>query len=172
MAAFRLPHTWTKTGSDRTAAREVSERFMAQPILLTLPPRNPQHELDVRLESAPAKHAEAILAGYEVLQLMHDKGVLELLRGTLGGGEAVIQQAVAVASDAATIRATRNALLLVKVLGEIELKANREEAKPPSLFKLMRRFFNADFRRGLAACTDLLETFGRNLTNKGKDNAN
>ncbi|HET6974992.1 MAG TPA: DUF1641 domain-containing protein [Pyrinomonadaceae bacterium] len=154
---------------------------MAQPIALTLPPRNPQRELDVRLEAAPAKHAEAILAAYEVLQLMHDKGVLELMRGTLGGGEAVVQQAVAVATDAASIRASRNALLLIKALGEVEpellsdltralpkalVQANREEAKPPGLFKLMRTFFNADFRRGLAAFNDLLEMFGRNLTNK------
>jgi uncharacterized protein YjgD (DUF1641 family) len=160
---------------------------MAQPIPLTFAPRNPQHELDVRLEAAPAKHAEAILAAYEVLQLMHDKGVLELMRGTLGGGELVVQQAVAVASDAASIRASRNALLLIRALGEIEpellsdltralpkalVQANREEAKPPGLFKLVRTFFNADFRRGLAAFNDLLEMFGKNLSNKVRENAN
>lgn len=160
---------------------------MAQPIPLTLAPRNPQHELDVRLEAAPAKHAEAILAAYEVLQLMHDKGVLELMRGTLGGGDVVIQQAVAVVKDAAAIRASRNAVLLIKALGEIEpallsdftnavpkalVQANREEAKPPGLLKLLRTFLNPDFRRGLAACNDLLELFGRNLTNKVRENGN
>lgn len=154
---------------------------MAQPIPLTLPPRDPQHELEVRLEAAPAKHAEAILAAYEVLQLMHDKGVLELMRGTLGGGEVVVQQVATVAKDAAAIRASRNALLLIKALGDVEpallsdftkampkalVQANREEAKPPGVFKLLRTFLNADFRRGLAAFNDLLEVFGRNLTNK------
>lgn len=143
---------------------------MAQPIPLTLPPRNPQRELEVRLEAAPLKHGEAILAGYEVLQLMHEKGVLDLVRGTLGGGNAVVGQAVDLASGPATIRATRNALLLLKVLGEIELKTDREE--PPGVFKLLRRFFNADVRRGLAALTDLLETFGRNSKIKGGENAN
>lgn len=160
---------------------------MAQPIPLTLPPRNPQHEVDVRLAAAPAKHAEAILAAYDVLQLMHDKGVLELMRGTLGGGEVVVQQAVAVIKDPAAIRASRNLLLLIKALGEVEpallsdftdalpkalVQANREEAKPPGLFKLLRTFLNADFRRGLAAFNDLLETFGRNLTNKVREDAN
>ena len=160
---------------------------MAQPISLTLPPRNPQCEFEVRLEAAPAQHAEAILAAYEVLQLMHDKGILELMRGTLGGGEMVVQQAVAVVHDAAAIRAARNVLLLIKALGEVEpallsdftnalpkalVQANREEAKPPGLFKLLRTFLNADFRRGLAAFNDLLEMFGRNLTNKVKENAN
>src|ERR1044072_9011225 len=122
---------------------------MAQPIPLKLSPRNPQHELDVRLEAAPAKHAEAILAAYEVLQLMHDKGVLELMRGTLGGGEAVVQQAVAVARDPASIRASRNALLLIKALGEVEPSLLNDftsalpkalaqvDAKPPGLFKLL-----------------------------------
>ena len=145
---------------------------MAQPIPLTLPPRDPQRELNLRLEAAPAKHAEAIVASYEVLQLMHDKGVLDLVRGTLGGSDAVVQQAAALAGDAATIRATRNALLLVKVLGDIELKTDREETKPPGLFKLLRRCFNPDFRRGLAAGINLLETLGRNLANKGRENAN
>ena len=160
---------------------------MAQPIPLTLPPRNQQHELDVRLETAPAKHAEAILAAYEVLQLMHDKGVLELMRGTLGGGEVVVQQAVTFLNDAAAIRASRNTLLLIKALGEVEpallndftnalpkalAQANREEAKPPGLFKLLRTFFDADFRRGLAAFNDLLRVFGRNLRNKVRDNGN
>jgi len=77
---------------------------MAQPIPLTLPPRDPQHELEVRLKAFPAAHAEAMLAAYEVLQLMHDKGVLELMRGTLGGGEVVVQQAVAVVKGEAAIR--------------------------------------------------------------------
>jgi uncharacterized protein YjgD (DUF1641 family) len=145
---------------------------MAQPIPLILPPRDPQHELNVRLDAVQTRHAEAILAAYEVLQLMHDEGVLELMRGTLGGGDAVVRQAVALASEAATIRATRNALLLLKTLGEIELKENGAAAKPPGLFKLLRRSFNPDFRRGLAACTDLLEAFGKNLSSKGRGNAN
>ena len=159
---------------------------MAQPIPLTFAPRDPQRELDVRLEAAPAKHAEAILAGYEVLQLMHDKGVLELMRGTLGGGETIVQQTVVAANEAGVVRASRNALLLLQTLGEIDpqllsdltravapalRQANREQAKPPGLFKLLSTFLNPNFRRGLAACNDLLETFGKNLTNKGGSNA-
>jgi len=31
----------------------------------------------------PAEHCQAILAGFEVLQGLHDRGVLELLRGVL-----------------------------------------------------------------------------------------
>jgi uncharacterized protein YjgD (DUF1641 family) len=154
---------------------------MARPIPLHLAPRDSRDELGSRLQQAPLDHAEAVLAGYEVLQLLHDRGVLELARGTLGGGEKILEQVVAVASGPGSIRATRNLLLLVTTLGEIEpsllgdltraipkalVQANAEEAKPPGLFKLVRTFWNKDFRRGLAAFNDLLVAFGKNLSGK------
>lgn len=154
---------------------------MAQPIPLHLAPRDPQRELNVRLQQAPSEHAEAILAAYEVLQGLHDKGVLELMRGTLGGGEKILEQVVAVGSGPEAIRATRNLLLLVRALAEIEpallsdltraipkalVQANVEESKPPGLLKLVSTFWNKDFRRGLAAFNDLLMEFGKNLSAK------
>jgi uncharacterized protein YjgD (DUF1641 family) len=156
---------------------------MAQPIPLHLAPRDPQRELNVRLQQAPSEHAEAILAAYQVLQGLHDQGVLELMRGTLGGGEKILEQVVAVASGPEAIRATRNLLLLVSALGEIDpallsdltravpkalVQANAEETRPPGLIKLVSTFLNRDFRRGLAAFNDLLVVFGRNLTDKEK----
>jgi len=157
---------------------------MAQPIPLHIAPRDPQHELNMRLQQAPAKHAEAILAAYDVLQSMHDQGVLEVMRGTLGGGKKILEQAVVVGSRPEAIRATRNLLLLVRALGEIEpallsdltraipralVQANAEEAKPPGLIKLVSTFWNRDFRRGLAAFNDLLVMFGRNLSERVPD---
>jgi uncharacterized protein YjgD (DUF1641 family) len=158
---------------------------MAQPIPLHLAPRDPRDELNSRLRQAPMDHAEAVLAAYEVLQLLHDRGVLELMRGTLGGSEKILEQVVAVASGPETIRATRNLLLLATTLGEIEpallsdltraipkalVQANAEQRKPPGLFKLFSTFWNKDFRRGLAALNDLLVVFGRNLTEKNHAN--
>ena len=154
---------------------------MARPIPLDLAPRDPREEFNTRLQQAPFEHAEAVLAAYEVLQGLHDRGVLELMRGTLGGSEKILEQVVAVGSGAQAIRATRNLLLLVTTLGEIDPallsdltraipkaldQANAEQRKPPGLFKLMSTFWNPDFRRGLAAFNDLLVTFGRNLTEK------
>jgi uncharacterized protein YjgD (DUF1641 family) len=133
------------------------------------------------MQQAPLEHAEAVLAGYEVLQGLHDSGVLELVRGALGGGDKILEQVVAVASGPESIRATRNLLLLFATLGEIEpallsdltraipkalVQANAEEDKPPGLFKLVRTFWNKDFRRGLAAFNDLLVAFGKNLSGK------
>jgi uncharacterized protein YjgD (DUF1641 family) len=154
---------------------------MARPIPLQLAPRDPVADLNSRLLQAPLEHAEAVLAGYEVLQGLHDRGVLELIRGTLGGSDKILEQVVAVASGPEAIRASRNLLLLVQTLGEIEpallsdftraipkalVQANAEESRPPGLFKLLSTFLNKDFRRGLAACNDLLMLFGRNLTVK------
>jgi uncharacterized protein YjgD (DUF1641 family) len=154
---------------------------MAQPIPLHLAPRDPREDLESRLRQAPLDHAEAVLAAYEVLQGLHDRGVLELMRGTLGGSEKILEQVVAVASSAESVRATRNLLLLATTLGEIDpallsdltraipkalVQANAEESRPPGLFKLLSTFWNADFRRGLAAFNDLLVVFGRNLTEK------
>ena len=154
---------------------------MAQPIPLHLAPRDPRENLESRLRQAPLDHAEAVLAAYEVLQGLHDRGVLELMRGTLGGSEKILEQVVAVASSAESVRATRNLLLLATTLGEIDpallsdltraipkalVQANAEESRPPGLFKLLSTFWNADFRRGLAAFNDLLVAFGKNLTEK------
>lgn len=154
---------------------------MARPIPLHLAPRDPQSDLNSRLQHAPLEHAEALLAGYEVLQGLHDHGVLELMRGTLGGSEKILEQFVAVAREPETIRASRNLLLFLRALGEIEpallsdltravpkalVQANAEENRPPGLFKLLSTFLNKDFRRGLAACNDFMVVFGKNLSAK------
>jgi uncharacterized protein YjgD (DUF1641 family) len=154
---------------------------MAQPIPFHPAPRDPRDELSSRLQQAPQDHAEAVLAAYQVLQGLHDHGVLEVMRGALGGSEKILEQVVAVGSGAQAIRASRNLLLLVTTLGEIEpallsditraipkalVQANAEESKPPGLLKLMSTFWNKDFRRGLAAFNDLLVMFGRNLREK------
>jgi uncharacterized protein YjgD (DUF1641 family) len=117
------------------------------------------------------------------LKGLHDRGVLELMRGTLGGSEKILEQFVAVASGPAAIRATRNLLLLVEALGTIDpallgdltravpkalVQANAEETRPPGLFKLITTFCDKDFRQGLAAFNDFLVTFGRNLREKGR----
>ena len=154
---------------------------MAQPIPFHPGPPDQCREINSRLEQAPLEHAEAVLAAYEVLQGLHDRGVLELMRATLGGSEKILEQIVAVASSAESIRATRNLLLLGATLGEIEpallsdltraipralVQANSQQSKPPGIFKLLSTFWNADFRRGLAAFNDLVMMFGRNLTDK------
>jgi uncharacterized protein YjgD (DUF1641 family) len=154
---------------------------MAQPIPLELPRRDPRQGFQSRLENAPAEHAEAVLAAYEVLQALHDRGVLDMMRGALGASDKIIEMLVDATKTPESMRAIRNLLLLVKAIGAIEpellsdftraiprafVQANAEEAKPPGLLKLISTFWNKDFRRGLSAFNDLLVVFGKNLTEK------
>ena len=157
---------------------------MAQPIAFKPPPRDPREALFSRLQSAPAEHAEAVLAAYEVLQGLHDRGVLDLMRGALGASDQIIENVVDVVNSPEAIRAIRNLLLLTRALATIEpglledftdtlpralVQAHDEEAKPPGLFKLLSTFWNRDFRRGLAAANDLFVMFGKNLSRKNPE---
>ena len=147
---------------------------MAQPIPLALAPRDLQRELNVQLQQAPTKHAQAILAGYEVLQALHDQGVLDVMRGVLGGGEKILEQAEAVESGPEAIRGEIDPALvsdLTRAVPKALVQTNAEEKKPPGVIKLFSTFWrNKDFRRGLAAVNDLLEIFGRSLTGNAPDN--
>src|SRR5262249_4838983 len=160
---------------------QIERTTMARPIPLQLSPRDPRAELTARLRDAPEEHAEALLAGYEVLQGLHDRGVLEFLRGALGSGDELAELAVNAAKAPESVRAVRNFLLLVNALGAIDpallsdvtravpvglAKACAEKTRPPGLLKLLSTFLDRDFRRGLAAANDLFIAFGRNLIAK------
>ncbi len=149
---------------------------MAQPIPMEPPARDPREELRSRLERAPVEHAEALLAGFEVLQALHDQGVLELLRGLLGGGGAVLEIAVEAAKAPETIRGVRNFLLLTKFFAGIPPEvlhslvdtaragAEREKSgKAPGLLNLAGRLNRDDSRRALSVALDLLEALGKGL---------
>jgi uncharacterized protein YjgD (DUF1641 family) len=151
---------------------------MAQPIPLEIPPRNPRAELYSRLEHAPEEHAEAVLAAYEVLQELHNRGVLEIMRGALAASDEILEKVVDNARTPEAIRAIRNLLFWRRILGSIEpewfkaifqaipegiAQATAEREKPVSFFGLLRRLTSKESRRGLAAAVDFLEAFGRHL---------
>ena len=158
---------------------------MSTPIPLDLPPRDPRRELQARLQNAPMQHAEALLAGYEVLQGLHESGALDMMQGLLGSKDKIIEQAVDATNNTATVRAMRNLAVLSTALGEIDpvaLKAvtlswsealaeTREKAcNPPGFWSLLRSFRGADLRRGLVLVNTLLEKFGRNLCPERNEN--
>ena len=151
---------------------------MAQPIPLEIPPRNPRAELRSRLEQAPEQHAEAVLAAYEVLQELHSRGVLEIMRGALAASDEILEKVVDGAKTPEAIRAIRNLLFWRQILGSIEpewfkgifqaipegiAQATAERDQPVSFFRLLRRLTNKDSLRGLAAAIDFLQAFGRHL---------
>jgi uncharacterized protein YjgD (DUF1641 family) len=153
---------------------------MANPIPLELPKRDPREELRARLEQSPAEHAEAVLAGFEVLQGLHDQGVLELLRGILGGGDKILEIVVEATKTPEAIRGLRNLLIMTKVLGSIDPEllekfaqaipdalvgaAKAQETEPPGFWGVLKIFRSSNLRRGLAVVNGLLEAWGRNFS--------
>lgn len=153
---------------------------MAQPIPLELPKRDPREELRSRLEQAPVEHAEAVLAGFAVLQGLHDRGVLELLRDVLGGGDKILEIAVEAAKTPEAIRGIRNLLILTKTFGAIDpelLKkfaeavpdalvsaAKAQEKEPPGFWETLRIVRSRNLRRGLAVMNSVLEAFGKTFS--------
>lgn len=153
---------------------------MAQPISLEPPRRDPREELRRRLEQAPEDHAEAVLAGFEVLQCLHDQGILELLRGALGGGDKVLETLVDAAKTPEAIRGLRNILILAKILGSIdpellekfaqavpdalESAAKAQKAPPPGVWAIFRILRGENLRRGLAVVNGLLESWGKRFS--------
>src|SRR6266498_3480450 len=149
---------------------------MAQPIPLQMPARDPRAELQIRLRNAPLQHAEALLSGYELLQRLHDRGVLDLLRGALGSSDKVIEIVVDAAKTPEAIIAARNLLILSKVVFTLEpellediaktvpnsLTQAREE-KPLSLWQMFKKMCSHDTRRALSTMLNVLESFGKSL---------
>jgi uncharacterized protein YjgD (DUF1641 family) len=151
---------------------------MAKPVPLQLPPRDSREELRSRLDRAPLEHADALLATYEVLQGLHDCGILELMRGLLGSGDKVLETVVDAARAPESVRAVRNLLVLFKTLGKIDpdlfdgfalalpeamQQAKAQGKEPPGFLAILNKFRSKDLRRGLVAVNSLLEAWGKDF---------
>jgi uncharacterized protein YjgD (DUF1641 family) len=155
---------------------------MAHPIRFQPAPHDPREALRARIERAPEDHAEAVLAAYDLLQQLHDRGVLDTTRSALASSEALLGTIAGAADTPETIRALRNLLFLRNVLSNIEPEAlevlvrgipqglamaSAQRDAPVSVWKLVRRALSADSLRGLAAAVALLEGVGRQLRSRG-----
>ena len=149
---------------------------MSQPIRLEFPPRDARAELQSRLQNAPSQHAEALLSGYDLLQRLHDRGVLDLMRGGLGSSDRVLSIVVDAAKTPEAINATRNLLILSKVMFTLEPDllegiaeavpnslAQARAKKPLSLWQLLKKTCSQDTRRALSAMLGVVESFGKSL---------
>jgi uncharacterized protein YjgD (DUF1641 family) len=163
------------TQDDSTRNRE---KTMAVPIRFQPLSRDPREELHSRLEAAPTEHAEALLAVYDILQGLHDRGVLAALKGLLTASDFVLESVVQTAETPDAIRRIRNLILLSQKLDSIEpellghlidsvpeglAKASAKRTEPPGLFSLVQRFTSKESRRSLAVAAEILETFGSRL---------
>ena len=159
---------------------------MANPIPLDLPARGPRERILTRLHDAPAEHAEAVLAGYAVLQGLYDSGTLEVLRGLFGSGEKPLRLAVEAAERPESVRIARNLLILTRMLGEIDpdlfegfaqalpeamQQARQLGEEPPGFWGLLKKFRSKDLRRGIVAVNNVLEAWGRQFFSKAQGRA-
>ena len=155
---------------------------MAEPIVLKLAPRDPREALYHRLEKAPLEHVEALLAAYEVLQGLHDRGVLETLRGALGSSDKVMQILVDAANTPETITGIRNFMILTRIAGTLEPEllealaqalpegvAQAKTPEPLGRWNLLKKLSSKGTRRALTAMTCVLESFGKSLGTSAKD---
>jgi uncharacterized protein YjgD (DUF1641 family) len=155
---------------------------MARPIALEIPPRDPRKELMARLESAPAEHAEALLDAYELLQELHDRRVLETVRGALSASDKLTESATRVAESPQSVAALRNLIIIAKTLGSmnpelvqciatasIETLGSEQKPviEPPGLLSLLGQFRRKELRRSIALINRFLETLGNQLKLKG-----
>jgi uncharacterized protein YjgD (DUF1641 family) len=90
---------------------------MAQPIPLKLTPKGADPA--ERLEDALHKHTDAIVSALELLQLLHDRGVLDLLRGLVGAGDQLAGILTAAAGAPDSLHGIRNFILLTKFFASI-----------------------------------------------------
>ena len=152
---------------------------MAQPILLKIPPEDPREVLRHRLENAPLDHAEAVLALFDVVQELHDKGLLEIAKGALGSGEKVMKIGVDAANSPEVIQAIRNFMIMSKLFASLDPRllehlagavpnalVEAKKEKPPGLFALLGMLASQDTRRMLGIGTRVVQSLGHDLGKK------
>jgi uncharacterized protein YjgD (DUF1641 family) len=131
-------------------------------------PVDSRGDLIRRVEQAPIEHAEALLATYDLLQRMHQKGLIDLLNGFLSAGDTIVNRVVDVVSSKEMITALRIGLMFGNLLSLIDADALHtvfaESGKAtPSLLTLGKQAASKDARRGIATAVGLLNVFGAAL---------
>jgi uncharacterized protein YjgD (DUF1641 family) len=131
-------------------------------------PADRREDLIRRVEQAPVEHAEAVLAAYDTLQRLHEKGLFDLINGLLSAGDTVVNHVVDVVSSKEMVTALRIMLIFSNLLSSIDpdklhaiIAGDAQEA--PSLFALGKQATSKDSRKGLAAAIGLVNLLGAAL---------
>jgi len=134
-------------------------------------PKNSRDDLIRKIQSAPEEHAEALLSAYELLQRMHDKGLIDVANGLLSASDTVVDRAVDVASSKQAVTALRVALMFSNLLSTLDPDAvsavlSPAKKEPPSLWRIMKEATSKEARAGLAASVGLLRVLGSTLNKR------
>src|SRR5215469_15145918 len=139
---------------------------MAMPVeIREFTPQNSRNDLIRRLEQAPEQHAEALLSAYDLLQRMHEKGLIDIANGLLSASETVIDRAVDVVSSKQVVTPLRLVLMFSNLINKLDpdriaVLLSAPEGKPPSLWTIGKDAMSEDARLGLATAVGLLKIFG------------
>ena len=150
---------------------------MANPLPYEAPSVDPSTELNRQIAAAPTQRGEALLAAWDLLETAHEQGILDALQGAVYAKDTLIGNVAQYAKQQESINAMRNAFALVKILGSLDpeilenvakamaeaSEEHRNEVRPPSLWKLIRRVNSEDSRRGLSFLTLMLAGLGRSM---------
>ena len=150
---------------------------MAVPIAFRPPAVDPHLELERRLKAAPREHAEALLVAYDILQVAHDKGILDTVDGLISAKDTIFGKLAEYAKLPEGIAGIRNLIAGLKILTTIDPEIldqlsrtmiqastdHKQEQKAPSLFQITRRIFSEDSRRALSFLTLVLAGIGKSL---------
>jgi len=131
-------------------------------------PQNSRDDLVRRINQAPVEHAEAVLAAYDLLQRLYEKGMIDLFNGLLSASDTVIDRMADVVSSKEAISALRVALIFGRLLTSIDpdkLSAvlSSVSKETPSLLSIGKQATSKDARRGMATAVGLLNVFGEAL---------
>jgi hypothetical protein len=134
-------------------------------------PRDSRDDLIRRLEEAPEKHAEAILNAYELLQRLHEKGLIDIANGLLSASDTVIERVTDVVSSKQAITALRLALICGKLIDGVDpdkvsaiLSVPRN--KPHTLWRVIKQAVASYFRLVLVTAIELVKVFGHSVRNR------
>lgn len=135
-------------------------------------PGNSREDLARRIREAPADHAEAILAAYELLEKLHDAGLLSLASGVISAGNAIIDRLAVVADSQQAVVALRAALIFGSILNTLDAdelhKAMQVQKNDASLFRILKGLTTKESRQVAMIGVNLLNVIGKAL---GKLNA-
>ena len=138
-----------------------------------LTPRDSRNDLVRRLDQAPAQNAEAILAAYELLKQLHEKGLLDIANGLLSASGTVVERATDVVSSKRAVTALRLALIFGNLLDTIdpdrvEAVFSIPENKRFTLWSVIKKAVASYFRLVLVTAIDLFKVFGHSMRKREK----
>ncbi len=131
-------------------------------------PKNARNDLVRRLEQAPEQHAEAILASYDLLQRMHEKGLIDLANGLLSASDTVVERVTDVISSEQAIKALRLALIFGNLINDVDPDRvaaffSPQKDKRPTFGAVLRKAVGGYVQLVIVTCMDLFKFFGASL---------